>query len=301
MKFMAERDLAVCGLACVLCSDADCPGCKARGLDGGCDCSIYHCAMSKGLDGCYQCDEFPCGEEMLKGVRNRAFNYYAREHGKLALLDRLRDNYENGIEYHRPGGLKGDYDTLLTENEILDLIRFGKRNPYLECPAFETEHFIVRLIREEDALELMDCYSDKLARKFFNSDGCTSDFFYDTIDEMRECVAMWVASYARRDFVRFAIVEKASRRAIGTIEMFGFVGRYKTERGILRLDIMFAYEEAAYLQELFSLCVREFFKLFAVQKIVTKAIPEAVHRVAALESLGFAAHDLPGREHYWIK
>lgn len=104
MKFYAEKDLALCGLACVLCSHEDCPGCKVRGCMEGSDCSIYQCATGKGLEGCYQCDEFPCEENMPQGVRNRAFNRYAKEHGKQALLDRLRNNFEKGITYHKPDG-----------------------------------------------------------------------------------------------------------------------------------------------------------------------------------------------------
>jgi hypothetical protein len=139
MDFYETKDLGLCGLACVLCSETECPGCKARGCSEGCDCSVYKCAITKGLDGCYQCDKFPCDEGMLQGIRNKAFNRYARQFGKQALLNRLRDNYENGISYHRPDGLKGDYDNLQSEEEIIQLIQFGKNNPYKECPVFETE------------------------------------------------------------------------------------------------------------------------------------------------------------------
>ncbi|CAA7600865.1 Protein of unknown function DUF3795 [Acididesulfobacillus acetoxydans] len=131
MKFYAEKDLALCGLACVLCSHEDCSGCKERGCKEGSNCSVYQCATGKGFDGCYQCDEFPCEEKMLQGIRNRAFNRYAKEHGKQALLDRLRDNFEQGIKYHKLDSLKGDYDMIDTENQVIQLIQFGKRNPYV--------------------------------------------------------------------------------------------------------------------------------------------------------------------------
>lgn len=129
MKFYVEKDLAICGLAYVLCSHEDCPGCKARGCKEGSDCSVYKCATGKGLDGCYQCDMFPCDEDMLKGIRSRAFIRYARKFGKQALLDRLRENFENSITYHTPDGSKGSYDLLMTEDEIIQLIQFGKNNP----------------------------------------------------------------------------------------------------------------------------------------------------------------------------
>jgi len=120
--FCIEKDLGVCGLACVLCSAEDCLGCKMRAAKEGCDCSIYKCATAKGLDGCYQCDDFPCEEDMHKNIRNRAFNLYAKRHGKTALLERLRINYESGITYHKPDGSKSDYDLLETEEEVLRLI-----------------------------------------------------------------------------------------------------------------------------------------------------------------------------------
>lgn len=127
MKFYEEKDLAMCGLACVLCSHEDCPGCKARGCEEADRCPVYQCVSEKGLNGCYLCREFPCNENMLTGMRNKAFNRYAREHGKEALIKRLRLNYENGIIYHRPGDLKGDYDDCESEEEIMQLIHTGKR------------------------------------------------------------------------------------------------------------------------------------------------------------------------------
>ncbi|NLV35589.1 MAG: GNAT family N-acetyltransferase [Clostridiaceae bacterium] len=187
-----------------------------------------------------------------------------------------------------------------TENEIIQLIQLGKRNPYVECPVFETENFILRLVTEDDAADLLTCYSDTSARPIFNSDTCTSNFFYDTSDEMRDCIKMWLNSYVRKEFVRFSIIDKFSSHAVGTIEMFGMVGKSETTRGILRLDIMSKYEEAAYLGELFTLCLNDFFDLFAVNQIVTKAIPQAVKRVNILKKLGFMVYDFPERKYYWI-
>ena len=176
---------------------------------------------------------------------------------------------------------------------------FGHKNPYEDCPVLESENFLLRLVTKEDAADLLACYSDPNARLFFNSDTCTSDFFFNTAIEMNDCIKSWLDCYTGEEFVRFAIVDRRSGRAVGTIEMFGTVGKYQTSRGILRLDIASRYEEAPYLNELFSLCLKEFFDLFAVTRIVTKAIPAAVQRVSALKTLGFAPYDFPEREHYW--
>ena len=125
MKFYDERDLGLCGLACVLCGDTDCLGCKKRAAKSGCDCSVFKCADAKGLDGCYQCDCFPCDEGMFENVRVRAFNMYAKQFGKDKLLERLKINFENGIIYHNPDGSTGDYDLLETEEDIIRLINGG--------------------------------------------------------------------------------------------------------------------------------------------------------------------------------
>jgi hypothetical protein len=122
---MEEKGIGYCGLACVLCSDTKCPGCVI-GIGGGGDCSTGKCAAAKGIDGCYACDEYPCGESMLQGNRNKAFNRYMKEFGKQALIDRLRANYDGGIVYHRPDKTPGDYDVLETEDEIYRLLRYGR-------------------------------------------------------------------------------------------------------------------------------------------------------------------------------
>ena len=127
MSFREERGIGYCGLACVLCSDEDCPGCAAK-IAGGHDCSLGKCAAKKSANGCYACTDYSCGEDMLQNKRIAAFNRFMQEFGKQALIDRLRANYENGIEYHKPDYSPGDYDVLETEEEIFQLIRFGTRD-----------------------------------------------------------------------------------------------------------------------------------------------------------------------------
>ena len=124
MKFREERGIGYCGLACVLCSNEDCPGCAAK-IASGDGCSLGKCAVEKSLEGCYACGDCPCGEPMLQNKRIGVFNRFAREFGKQALIDRLRINFENGVTYHRPDNSAGDYDVFETEEEIYRLLRFG--------------------------------------------------------------------------------------------------------------------------------------------------------------------------------
>ena len=124
MKFREERGIGYCGLACVLCSNEDCPGCAAK-IAGGEECSIAKCMEKKSVTGCYACTDTHCGEAMHQNKRIRAFNRFAREFGTQALIERLRINHDHGIVYHRPGASAGDYDVLETEDDIYRLVRFG--------------------------------------------------------------------------------------------------------------------------------------------------------------------------------
>ncbi|MHA7848637.1 GNAT family N-acetyltransferase [Serratia sp. D1N4] len=169
-------------------------------------------------------------------------------------------------------------------------------NPYKECPTYETSHFIIRLISENDAEGLLKCYSDVNSRPLFNSDMCMGDFNFNTIDEMKSAIIGWLGCYAREEFIRYSIVNKETSLAVGTLEMFG---DDKVNTGVLRLDILSEYEREKYLTEILSLCSENFFDDFSVEKIVTKAIPIAKERINYLVALGFEKYKLPDRENYY--
>lgn len=173
-------------------------------------------------------------------------------------------------------------------------------NPYQQCPKYDRTHFIVRLVEENDAVGLLECYSDVKAQPIFNSDACTGDFCINRLEDMRNCINAWIGCYERQEFIRFSIIDKNTNVAVGTIEMFGMVGAYKVNRGILRVDILSKYENETYLSEIFGLCKTEFFDVFAVEQIVTKAIPMAECRIKSLLGLGFEPYDFPERENYYI-
>jgi ribosomal-protein-alanine N-acetyltransferase len=153
---------------------------------------------------------------------------------------------------------------------------------YVACPTYETDHFSLRLVKEEDAADLLACYSDRAAVAVMNSDNCTSDFYYASLAEMQGCIRMWLGEYAHGAYVRFSIVEKASAKAVGTVEVFG------GECGVLRIDIVPALERRAYLGEILALAVKHFYDNFDAQKIAVKALPAATERIAALAAWGFA-------------
>jgi len=174
------------------------------------------------------------------------------------------------------------------------------QNPYEICPTFETESFILRLVSEQDSEDLLKCYSDTKAQKFFNSDRCTGDFCMYTIEDMLLCTKAWLWAYSQQEFIRFAIVDKSLSKAIGTLEMFGYIGKTKNKTGILRVDVSSQYENAHYLTEIFIVCNKNFFDLFDVNIIATKAIPQAVERRNTLKKINLIEGSVNEGDHYFL-
>lgn len=128
------KAIAFCGLACCVCSEnKGCVGCQ----DGGCEshgwCKNYNCCKEKGLNGCWECSEFPCTGCMLDKPRIRAFAKFARRYGVEELEKCLLRNKEKGIVYHYEGQLVGDYDKCQTEEEIIEMIKTGNKLFGLPC------------------------------------------------------------------------------------------------------------------------------------------------------------------------
>ena len=52
--------------------------------------------------------------------------------------------------------------------------------PYMTCPAFESENYLLRLVEPTDVTDLLNVYSDEKAVPFFNGDNCHGDDFHYT-------------------------------------------------------------------------------------------------------------------------
>ena len=93
-------------------------------------------------------------------------------------------------------------------------------------------------------------------------------------------------------------------KAIGTIEIFGgSLGGKRTEFGVLRIDVRHEYENEEALAELLKIS-DSFFCDVNTEKFITKAIPEAVHRINALTQNGYVptvVGDGGKRKHYYMK
>lgn len=180
------------------------------------------------------------------------------------------------------------------------------RDAYVSCPTYDTEYFHLRLVQERDAKDLLACYSHPDAQKYFNDDNCTSSFRFSSLSEMRECIGVWLSSYERREYIRFAVLEPSTGKAVGTIEIFGdpqWKMTYEKPGGCFRIDLLPAYETISFLSDLMHLASDHFFRLFSAERIIVKAIPEATARRAALEESGFLPYEVnhPSYRDYFAK
>jgi hypothetical protein len=119
-----ELGIARCGLACCLCSEnIHCKGCSdCNDRDG---CENRSCSISKGLSGCYECEE-ACSKGLLKKIKPKGFTQFIKQYGVSELLDCLEENEKRGIVYHRVG-INGDYDDFDDVSKLIEFIKSGTK------------------------------------------------------------------------------------------------------------------------------------------------------------------------------
>jgi hypothetical protein len=121
-----EKGVAYCGLACCVCGENEtCAGCRNEGCKEKEWCKSFQCCKQKGLNGCWECSEFPCDNPMFTKIRVRTFAKFIAEYGDEKLMNVLENNEKDGMKYHYPSQLIGDYDNFKTEE---DLRQFLGRN-----------------------------------------------------------------------------------------------------------------------------------------------------------------------------
>lgn len=162
-------------------------------------------------------------------------------------------------------------------------------DPYITCPTFESDSYLLRLAGPADTLDLLAVYSDEKAVPLFNSDNCHGDdFHYTTLERMQGAMDFWTEAYREKWFVRWTIIDKKTQKAVGTIELFNRQAKdYFNDCGLLRLDLRSDHEHEEGIHEILSLIVPPAYDLFHCQMIATKVIPSAARRKEAVEKLGF--------------
>ena len=114
---MSERDaksIGYCGLACGVCTHACNPDCRGGGGEKGC----HHrdCCVEKGLEGCWECAEFPCENGFFASTGDTAFRgvnigsvLCIQQCGKEEYLRRVVARFGKTVDY-------GDYRFLDPED-----------------------------------------------------------------------------------------------------------------------------------------------------------------------------------------
>ena len=119
--------IAYCGLVCGLCHlRAECDFCRnTANLCARSDvCYQRNCCIKRGLQGCWVCPDYPCGEDMHgppHDLRIRAFVSFIKAEGAGTLVDCLLANEARGIHY----GHGRDYDGKSSEEEVIRLLKTG--------------------------------------------------------------------------------------------------------------------------------------------------------------------------------
>lgn len=160
---------------------------------------------------------------------------------------------------------------------------------YEECRVYRNEVVRLRQTTKEDAEELLKCYSDEKALPLFNSDNCNGDdFHYTTLERIQQTIDFWEYSYRNRYFVRWTVVLNSTDEKIGTIEMFHRLAEDDFNHyGVLRIDLQSKYEHQSIIEDILAISNEFFYDAFAVNAILTKAIPAASERILALEKMGY--------------
>ena len=162
-------------------------------------------------------------------------------------------------------------------------------NVYEKWPMAENDDFVIRKPELSDVKDLFKVYSDKNALPFFNSDNCHGDnFYYHTEEIMENTMKYWYLEYDNGGFVRWAIVDKQSNEAIGTIELFLREADASFERcELLRVDVRSDYEEEKVLSSILELITPMAYEWFGCRRVATKAPIYAVERIKALAAQGY--------------
>lgn len=116
--------IGYCGLVCLFCDG--CNSCREKDLGIKVeDIKCYHkrCAMLNNLNGCWECEKFPCSEgNMFQNVRVKSFVQFIKDKGIETFINCIINNQQNGITY----GKENDYDKVSTAEEVIELINKGK-------------------------------------------------------------------------------------------------------------------------------------------------------------------------------
>ena len=172
----------------------------------------------------------------------------------------------------------------------------------------ETQNFIIRFPLENDLEDLLELYSDKLRSSTFNSDNCEDNFYYPTLERIIEVYKFWKESFIKGWFTRLCIIERKTRKVVGTLEVCKRVSADASNGcNILRIDLLEQFEKEKNLFEINEIILNNIEKFYGVKNTFTKIRSNQVERKKSFLKLGFREFDgkLIGRNNetysdYWI-
>ena len=95
------------------------------------------------------------------------------------------------------------------------------------------------------------------------------------------------------------MIDKVTKKAIGTIEVFDNAGKNDS---YLHIDLSAPYENQSYISELLALANKELVKIFNIKNLLIQAVPSAKERIAALLAHGYQPYECKaGGKHYYMK
>lgn len=172
-------------------------------------------------------------------------------------------------------------------------------NPFVKCPEYETENYLITKIKIEDAEDLFEVYSDLTTRKHMNNDNCGGEWPCDSLEVVKKGIRSWEEEYNAKYYIRWTITQKSNMKHVGTIELAPAPGKLRffdgiCTTGILRVDIKSELETENVFSEIYRMTNSEMIEYFGIEKIITKGNPEEMERIKGLESSKY--HKLPDNE-----
>lgn len=153
----------------------------------------------------------------------------------------------------------------------------------------ENNQFSLRMVKFEDAEDLLKIYSDLKALQLFNSDNCHGDdFHYKTLPRMKEAISFWLDNSNNKHFIRLCIIDKKINVAIGTIELFQRRSKdYYNGKAIMRLDLRGDYEKSKYIKNIIQLIMPHIYTICHSDFVAIKIPVFANERLKVVQDIGF--------------
>ncbi|WP_379163067.1 GNAT family N-acetyltransferase [Paenibacillus sp. sgz5001063] len=165
-------------------------------------------------------------------------------------------------------------------------------NPFEHCPIYETDHLVFTKVKEEDAKDLFECYSDPITKGHMNNDNCGGEWDCPSIDNVRQGINAWNKEFDARFFIRWSVRYKQLNKVIGTIELAPIPNTTRfldgvCQSGILRIDIISSFEDRAIFSEILQIVTDHFYIDFGIDNIITKVTTDDIERIQAVEDNHF--------------